>query len=118
MADTVRDARLDVPRKMLAAALRDPDEDCKPLALAEWRERIGQAIERALVLARISKQDASHRMGYPAGDQSAISRWIAGTERPQFDKLFTIAALRKWIPIALAELDEDAEMTVTVRRRA
>jgi hypothetical protein len=89
----------------------------KPLA-DDLKRPIGQAIERALVLADITKQDAAFRMGYE--DQSALSRWIAGAETAQFARLFSIPELRGPLVIALAELSEtvSVETTITIRRRA
>lgn len=113
MADSVRDPRLDVPRKSVAAGLRG---DRKPLAV-EKRRVSGCVVERALLLANMTKQQASYEMGYP--DQSAISRWIAETEPTQWHKLMAIDALRPWIPIAWAEqAGVDVQTTVTVRRGA
>lgn len=93
--------------KMLAATLRDQAKaDPKPL---------GIAIERALVLANITKQDVSHRMGYT--DQSSISKWISGKEPPRFDKLWAIRELRPHLVIALAESEDRCEVNTTVRVR-
>lgn len=113
MAGRVADSRLDIPRKAVAAGLR---HDCKPLAV-EWKRRMGIAIERALVLANLTKQEASFQMGYP--DQSALSRWIAGTEPTQWHKLMAIDALRPWIAVAIAEQSGvEVQTTVIVRRLA
>lgn len=118
MAGTVANARLDVPRKAIAAGLRPAGEpDRKPLAVLDWKRRMGIAIERALVLANMTKQDVSHAMGYP--DQSAISRWIAGTEPTQWHKLMAVDSLRPWIPVAIAEqAGAEVQTTVIVRRSA
>lgn len=118
MRATVADARLDVPRKAVAASLRPTDEaDRKPLAVVDWKRRMGLAIERALVLANMTKQEASFAMGYP--DQSAISRWIAGTEPTQWHKLMAVDSLRPWIPVAIAEqAGAEVQTTVIVRRTA
>ena len=107
--------------KSVAASLRSGETCGKPLD-GDWRRLVGRAIERALVLANLTKQEASHAMGY--ADQSKLSRWIAGddTAPPQFHKLLSIESLRPWIPVALAEVcasDEcDVETTVRVWRRA
>lgn len=113
MRSSVADTRLDVPRKAVAATLRP---DCNSLAV-DWKRRLGMVIERALVLANLTKQEASFAMGYP--DQSAISRWIAGTEPTQWHKLMAIDVLRPWIPVALAEQSgAEVQTTVIVRRLA
>ncbi len=106
-----------LPKKV--AVSRDGGEtDRKPLAEQAWREQIGRAIDRALTLARLTKQEASYAMGY--ADQSALSRWIAATERPLFDKLFAVEPLRASLVVALSELAGEAveiSTTVTIRRR-
>jgi len=105
-------SRLDaVPRKTLAMrgeGLR------KPLADGV----MGRAIDRAIVLSGLTKQDAAYRMGYQ--DQSALARWISGVETPQFARLFAVQELRAPLVQALAELASDVEVTttITVRRRA
>lgn len=84
----------------------------KPLA-----EAIGQAVERGIVLAKLTKQDVAFRMGYE--DQSALSRWISGAETPQFARLWAIEELRGPLVIALAELAECVvETIVKVKRSA
>lgn len=89
----------------------------KPLA-EDMKRPIGQAIDRAIVLARLTKQDVAFRMGYD--DQSALSRWIAGVETPQFARLFAVKELRGPLVIALAELSDtvDVQTTIVIRRTA
>ncbi len=114
MSQSVRDPRLDVPLKMLAV---EGEEVSKPLAEDVWRRKIGGAIERGIVLARLSKQDVAYQMGY--ADQSALARWISGAETAQLPKLFRIEALRQSLVIALGELAEcEVETVVRIRRRA
>lgn len=105
------------PRKplgMRADSLR------KPLADPELARVIGAAIDRALSHAQVTKQEASYQMGY--SDQSAISRWIAGVETPQFAKLWTLGRnFQRGLVIALAEAAEsDVEIrtVVTLSHRA
>jgi len=92
------DRRLDVPRKMLRA---DSEADRKPLA--DLRPAIGRLVDRALVLAGVTKQDAAYRMQY--ADQGTVSRWCSGLERPAFDKLFTIDGFKAAYVLAIAEQD-------------
>lgn len=89
------------------------EPDRKPFA--EYAPQLGRAIERALVLANLTKQDAAWRMGYQ--DASALSRWISGVETPQFARLFGLPELRSALVIALAELAEDVEVTTTIQIR-
>jgi len=116
MASTLRDRLDDLHPKMLAASLRDDTKaDRKPLAEREWRRQIGQTIERALALAELTKQEISHAMGY--SDQSAISRWIAGTERPLLDKLFAVDRFYDAWVIACAEKNPRLEVITEIRVR-
>lgn len=117
MASTLPNRCPDPPRKAIAARLRvGAKVDCKPLAV-EWKHRMGAVVARALVLANMTKQEASFEMGYP--DASAISRWVAGIEPTQWHRLMAIDQLRPWIPVALAEqAGAEVQTTVTVRRRA
>lgn len=98
---------LDSVRPVMAKA------DCK--ALADWRRVIGERIERALILANLSKQEASFLMGY--ADQSTLSRWIAGVERAQMDRLFAIPQLRVPLVVAFAELAEGVQVSTTITIR-
>lgn len=84
-----------------------------------WREQIGHAVQRTLSLAGLSQKEASALLGHK--DQSQVSRWLAGTERPQFDALFAVETLRQPLVIALAELvgaGVEVETTVRIKRIA
>lgn len=84
-----------------------------------WREQVGHAIERALELAGKTQKEGWVLLGHKDGSQ--LSRWIAGTERPQFDALFAVEELRVPLVVALASLaGHGVEITtqITVRRRA
>jgi hypothetical protein len=86
----------------------------KPLA-EDLRQPMGAAIERAIDLARLTKQDVAFQMGY--ADASALARWIAGVETPQFAKLFSVPGLRGPLVVALAELSGCVEIETTIRIR-
>lgn len=91
----------------------------KKFADDECRRAIGRAIEQALGLAGMQKGEAAAEMGY-GDNQAPLSRWIAGTETPQFAKLFSIDRLQGPLVIALAALSTDTEVVteIRVRRRA
>lgn len=91
--------------------------ECKRLAEAEWRTQIGKSIERSLALSGLTKQELSYAMGYQ--DQSALSRWIAGVERPLFDKLFAVDLFYDAWVIAAAEGNPRVEVktVIEIRRR-
>jgi hypothetical protein len=116
--DPKRTASLDgLHPQMLRAGLRSSAKaDRKPLA--DLRPVVGQLVERALVLAGISKQVAAYEMHY--ADQGTVSRWCSGLERPAFDKLFALDGFRAAYVLAIAEADEqmDATTVITIRRSA
>lgn len=113
MAENRSSALATVKPKMVAASLRSQAKaDPKPLG---GDRLLGSAIERALVLANLSKQEVSFRMGYR--DQSSISKWISGKESPQFDKLWAIEELRESLIEALAALAGcRVRKTISLRR--
>lgn len=73
----------------------------KTLENAPIAEEIGGAIERAVAMVGWSKKEAAGQMGV---EPAQLSRWIAGTERPQMDRIFAVAALREPVVVALAQL--------------
>lgn len=91
----------------------------KPLKKIEWREHVGQAIQRALSLAGLTQKEGWVLLGHNDGAQ--LNRWIAGSERPQFDALFSIESLRQPLVVALAELAGEAveiQTVLTIRKTA
>lgn len=107
----------DAPRKMLRAELRSEAKTDRK-ELADLRPVIGSLVDRALVLAGISKQEAAYRMHY--ANQGTVSRWCSGLERPAFDKLFTLAGFKTAYVLAIAEGDSQIEVTtaITIKRVA
>ena len=101
-----------------AVSPRMAKADCKRLAEAEWRRRIGKTIERSLELSGLSKQELSYAMKYQ--DQSALSRRITGVERPLFDKLFAVDSFYDAWVIATAEGNPRMEVrtVIEIRRTA
>lgn len=78
--------------------------EAKPLKKLEepWRERVGGAIDRAISLAGLTQKEAWVLLNHSDGAQ--LSRWIAGTERPQFDALFSVEQLQRPLVVSLAKL--------------
>jgi hypothetical protein len=105
----------ETPRKRSASSAGQGETDRKRLA-EDFKQLIGRAIERGIVLAGMTKQEVSYAMGYP--DASALSRWIAGTETPQFARLFIVEALQAPLCVALSEIAKDAVVTthISIRR--
>lgn len=93
--------------RMAKADLRKPETQ-------EWRAAIGRAIERTRTLAQQSLKEFADTIGR---DERQVARWIAGTERPQFDAIFAVKAFRGPIVVALAEISDEIEIETTVRIR-
>ena len=79
-----------------------------------WRARIGSAIRRCLSIAGLTQDQAARLI---ERDAAQVARWIAGTERPQFDAIFGKDELRGPLVQALAELTDGAEVTTTITLR-
>lgn len=116
MVPSIPDPLAAVHPQMLRAGLRAGAKG-DPQNLADLRPVIGQLVERAfeLMSPRLTKQDAAYRMAYR--DAGTVSRWCAGTERPSFDKLFTIEGFRIAYVLAMAEQDPAIEVTTTITLR-
>ena len=98
-------------RGQLKADLRKADENV-------WRLAVGRAIQRAVSLRGWSLKEFSAAVNR---DERQCSRWLSGSERPQFDVMLSVDSLRQPIVIALAELGGDGvEITtaITIRRIA
>jgi hypothetical protein len=113
MSPTMSDRLADVHPQMLRAK---GEGDRKKLA--DLRPAVGQLVARAFQLMGITKQDAAYQMHYD--DPGTVSRWCSGTERPAFDKLFTLDGFNTAYVQAIAEQDPQLEITtaITIRRRA
>jgi hypothetical protein len=112
MATSV-DARLDRIHPRMLRVSGDPD----PQQLG--KQQIGAAIDKALARAGLTNKEAAFTMGYT--DSGVIGRWTAGTETPQFAKLWMLgAAFRRELVIALAETEDGVEIktVVEIRRTA
>lgn len=113
MSAILPDPRLDVQRKQVAASLR---ADRKALAV-DWRQRQADVFQRILALGHMELKALAHELGY--ADQSAVSRWASGAERPQFDRVASVDRLRPWIAVAWGEATgAEVQVSVTVRRLA
>src|SRR3990167_7849933 len=76
----------------------------------DFRAVIGRAIQRAVSIAGLSQKEAAGKIGR---EPAQVARWIAGTERPQLDALFSVEELRGPLVISLAEAIEDSGVVVT-----
>ena len=83
-----------------------------------WRVEIGRAIQRAMGLVGWNLDQFANAV---QRDPRQCARWIDGTERPQLDTLFAVAALRPSLVIALAEragVGIEVTTAITIRRTA
>lgn len=117
MAHKVARALPAAPRKPLAmgfAAAAEPGEgDRKKLAEPNSQRAFGVVLARAFALANLTQQEVAFRLGYT--DQSAVSRWVAGTENAQIARLLTLAELRGPLVMAIAEMTDDVSVETVVR---
>ena len=84
--------------------------DLNPIETRDFRAEIGRAVQRAFSLAGLSQKEVAYLIDR---DTAQIARWIAGTERPQFDALFAVAQLREPLCVALAQM-AGAQVTTKV----
>lgn len=103
----------DIETRMAKATyLRDPKTGESP----DWREKLGRSVDRARQLRGWNLDELADAV---KRDARQVARWIAGTERPQFDALFAVESLRQPLVIALAEVAQSAveiETTIRIRR--
>lgn len=99
--------RLEIPAPTMAKA--------ELKKLETWRADVGRAIARCFALAGVTQKEASALLGHEG--QSQVNRWCAGTERPQFDVLFSVEPFRQPLVIALAELAGSVEIDTVIRVR-
>jgi ribosome-binding protein aMBF1 (putative translation factor) len=83
----------------------------------DWQPLIGAVVSRAFQLAGLTQKEAAAAIDR---NPAQVSRWCSGQERPQFDVLFAVEALRVPLVIALAGLIDGVavETTIHVRRPA
>jgi hypothetical protein len=89
---------------MAKAAIRKPDG-------RDYRFEIGRAIDAARLSLGWNLDEFSQHVHR---DQRQLARWMSGVERPQFDALFAVEALRAPLVIALAGLSSDIRVTTTI----
>lgn len=97
----------DIPARMLKADLRKAET-------RDFRAEIGQAIDRARLALAWNLDEFAAQV---QRDSRQVKRWMAGTERPQFDALFAVAVLRGPLVIELAKLSDAIDIDTTIRVR-
>ena len=108
--ETPRSAHLlcsEIPARMAKAELRIPE-------MRDFRAEIGRAIDRARLSLTWNLDEFAAAVGR---DTRQLARWMSGTERPQFDALFSVEALRGPLVIELARLSEQIEVVTEIRVR-
>lgn len=107
------------PRKCLANGV-GPDPKALEAIRADEKRHWGRLVARAFDIARYTKQQVAHALGYQ--DQSSISRWFTGVERPPIERLIAeLPGFDRALMIALAEESHDpaiqVQTTVTIGAR-
>lgn len=75
--------------------------DLNRVETRDYRADVGRAIQRAVLLAGMSQKEVAADIGC---DVAQLSRWIAGTETPQFARLFALEKLREPLCVTLAQM--------------
>jgi hypothetical protein len=83
--------------------------------MADWREAIGRALQRAIYLRGWTLKEFAVAVGR---DERQCARWMTGAERAQFDAIFAVDSMRGPFVIALAEQASDIEVITEVRIRS
>jgi hypothetical protein len=97
----------DIGRPVMAKVnVRTPDID--------WAVEIGAAIQRAVKKSGLSNKEAAAAAHV---DDAEFGKWLSGSRRPQFDRLFAVEALQQSIVIELAGLAKDIEIVTEIRVR-
>jgi hypothetical protein len=108
--DRLRHHRLpDVAERMAKVGSADvrKADDALRIALGRAVRRVRGALSLKEFAAAIDR------------DERQVARWEDGTDRPHFDALFAVDALRQPLVLALAELaDIEIVTQITLRRRA
>lgn len=92
--------------------------DLRKAETADWKTEVGRAVERVKNMTGLSLKEFADAVGR---EDRQVARWIAGTERPQFDAIFAVERFRQPLVIALAELiGQGVEVTthISIRRTA
>lgn len=97
----------DIGRPVMAKAnVRTPDID--------WQVFIGRAIQKAVKRSGLSNKEAA---ALAKVDDAEFGKWLSGTRRPQFDRLFSVEELQQPLVIELARLVAGIEVIEEIRVR-
>lgn len=97
----------DIGRPLMAKAnVRNPDID--------WPREIGGVIARAIAMLGWSSKEAAAKVGV---DDAEFGKWLNGTRRPQFDRLFAVEDMRQPLVVCMAALAQNVEVVTEIRFR-
>jgi hypothetical protein len=80
-----------------------------------WNEQIGRAIQRAVAVVGWTNKEAAAKAGT---DDAEFGKWLSGSRRPQFDRLFALDELRWPLIQQLARLDPHTKVVERIERVA
>jgi hypothetical protein len=91
--------------------------DLRKSETVDFRAQIGACINHARLVVGWDLNEFADALGR---DPSQVRRWLTGHERPQFDVLFSVPALRAPLVMAFATLSGEIEITtqISIRRHA
>lgn len=92
--------------------------DLKKIEMSNLRPEIGAAIRSARKSLDWTLKELAAWIEDATGkrpDDAQLQRWEAGSERPQFDVLFAVVAMRGPLVIALAALAADIRIETVIR---
>ena len=114
MSTTLASPSVDGLRELADLQPRMAKADLRKAETVNYREQIGQAIQRATSLIGWTLKELA---GHVNRDPRQVARWIAGQERAQLDVLWEVEELRGPLVLALAELSQQAEVVTTISLR-
>lgn len=82
--------------------------------LENHKAAIGRCVEHARKSLGWSQKELADALGADR-DVAQVSRWESGKERPQFDVLWAVEALRGPLVIQLAGLSQEIEVVTEIR---
>ncbi len=95
---------------------RPPQAKADLKKVEQGRALLGHVVKRCFDFAGVSQKEAAALVDR---DQAQIARWIAGTERPQFEAIIAAPTLRLPLAAAMVELaGGELELTMKFRRSA
>jgi hypothetical protein len=95
---------------MAKANVRPPDID--------WMQALGLVVTRAIKSVGWSSKEAVGKVIEATGaplDDAEFGKWLSGSRRPQFDRLFAVPELQRPLLKSMARLVAGAEVVEEIR---